>query len=615
LKIFCGSMILAAAFQAPAHSAEPTAKPLFGAQPCTSSESWTFNGAILEAKRDDFKAWRRGGIAPGGGVSEALATRRFAQNNETKFLGEYWISRALFDSKLPHIAFNGFASIASKPVTPETAGVQISALGCKLEIQSKYPAIALPEATVANLEAFRKNASTPAMREIVFRGAFLALDDHLGKTPVQRKRVTDEKAEQLAAILQGDGAYENLGLALKAAHVSDHATAVARYERFLADTSMPAPLKRFVNTARILLARELYASQQFEKASAQLKLVTKSANELSAALEELAWSQLMSDRLAESIGTAMNLQVGGLRHAYAPEAPMVAAMALNELCQYPESVRAIRTFQKNYEKSHAWLSAHPLDHLYPLAVQFLKRAPGLTVPDRVASEWVRSPLFIASQDELNLLFDEQDSTVALGRSGAKEQSKIAAELVLRAKPLPARLKAAKAKMKEGDRLPTLLRDDLLALKEMILRYRRLQQGAPVWHTILANYKKTAKATEKKLVATINADLKSRSQRMIGQLDDIAENIQMIEVEIYNGASQDIIWQNAHPEYKKIAQKLKDETSSENAQKGWDWGRAPASLDDEDGEVWEDELGSFAANLFDNCSSKDKYLAIRAGRRE
>ena len=36
--------------------------------------------------------------------------------------------------------------------------------------------------------------------------------------------------------------------------------------------------------------------------------------------------------------------------------------------------------------------------------------------------------------------------------------------------------------------------------------------------------------------------------------------------------------------------------------------------DENGEIWEDELGSFKANLFDNCSSKDKYLAIRVKRR-
>ena len=34
---------------------------------------------------------------------------------------------------------------------------------------------------------------------------------------------------------------------------------------------------------------------------------------------------------------------------------MVAAMAMNELCQYPDAVREITIFRKNYEKSFKWL--------------------------------------------------------------------------------------------------------------------------------------------------------------------------------------------------------------------------------------------------------------------
>ena len=116
----------------------------------------------------------------------------------------------------------------------------------------------------------------------------------------------------------------------------------------------------------------------------------------------------------------MNLNAGGLRHTFTPEAPMVMAMSLNELCQYPESVRAIHTFKKGYEKSFQWLQKNITGNLYPDAVQYVRRAQGATVPDRVASEWVRSPLFISSQDELNLLFDESESTAMLGRTGARE---------------------------------------------------------------------------------------------------------------------------------------------------------------------------------------------------
>jgi hypothetical protein len=249
-----------------------------------------------------------------------------------------------------------------------------------------------------------------------------------------------------------------------------------------------------------------------------------------------------------------------------------------------------------------------------LAVKYVKKTPGFNVPDRVAGEWVRSPLFISSQEELNLLFDEKESTVALGKSGAREQSKIAERLLLKAKDLPKRLADAKKKMKEGDRLPSMLLSDMLTLKEMIIHYRRLQQAAPVWRTILANYRKSVPATEKKLLGAVNQDLRDRSRRMLTQLEEIAENIQLIEVEIYNGASQDIIWKNAHPDYQKVAAKLTEEHHKEQAARTWDWGRTPAGLgmDDDGAEVWEDELGSFSANLFDNCESKDRYLALKMG---
>jgi tetratricopeptide (TPR) repeat protein len=575
-----------------------------GSDACTSSESWSFSGAVFESKRGDFVSGVHGSIAPVRGFSEALAMRRFAANTETRTLGEYWISRSLYDAKLMHIAYGGFVSIASRPVKPDTAGIQISAVECLLQIQSHYPAMSLPSPVVARIAELREQAASPQMRDVVWQAASAALRAQL---PVKHSSVT-----ALLEVLKGAGPYENFARALTAARDNDHNTSVTQMDHFFATPSLPPALKRFVGPAHILMARDLYSLQQFERASAHLKQIPKSSNDLALALEELSWAYLMNDRLPEAIGTAMSLQSGGLRHTYAPEAPMVMAMSLNELCQYPESVRAIRIFKKNYEKAFQWLQQNVGDSLYSQAIQYVRRAPGVTVPDRIASEWVRSPLFISSQDELNLLFDESEGTVALGHSGAIEQAKLAENVVQKAKTIPSRLRAAKAKMAAGDHLPDLLMADMLALKEMILHYRRLQQGAPVWHTILASYKKTAPSIKTRLISGINSDLKLRSGRMLAQLEEIAENVQLIEVEIYNGASQDIIWQNAHPDFKKMAAKMKDDRR-EPASKSWDWGKAQSGLEEEGGEVWEDELGSFAANLVDNCSSKDKYLAIHAGR--
>ncbi|MGK5084936.1 hypothetical protein WDW37_16735 [Bdellovibrionota bacterium FG-1] len=571
---------------------------------CSSSETWALTPSISESYQEKFKASLRGNLAPVRGFSEALAMRRFAKNAENRFLGAYWISRALYDAKLLHIALNGFISLASRPLQGETAGIQIAALECINQIHSKFPATPIPLSLISNLEGFEKQLPHPLLHETLWRAALYAMENYLGENRIE---------DSLLARLKGSGPYEDFALALKAARLNNHNEAVPRLDHFLNGSSTPMYLKRYINTAHILMAHELYVFQQFDRAGMHLRMVAKSSNELATALEELAWTQLMNDRPTEAIGTAMNLQAGGLRHTFTPEAPMVMAMALNEICQYPESVRAIRSFKKHYEKPYAWLTSHSLDDLYPTAIQYVRHAPDFTAPDRVASEWVRSPLFISSQDELNLLFDEQEATLALGRSGALEQAKIADVLLVKSRDIAVRIHGAHAKAKERAPLPPALIDELIALKEQILVYRRMQQAAPVWHTILANYKQTAKGIKKQLISTINADLKTRSQRMLTKIDEIAENIQLIEVEIYNGASQDIIWQNAHPDYKKLAQKLREDRYEGGAHT-WDWGRSPAGIDEEGGEVWEDELGSFAANLYDNCSSKDRYLALKSGRK-
>ncbi|MGZ3688034.1 MAG: hypothetical protein ACXVBW_07030, partial [Bdellovibrionota bacterium] len=103
---------------------------------------------------------------------------------------------------------------------------------------------------------------------------------------------------------------------------------------------------------------------------------------------------------------------------------------------------------------------------------------------------------------------------------------------------------------------------------------------------------------------INEDLRARTRHMKAQLDEITENLQLVDAEIFQGASGDIVWQNAHPDYQQVAARITKEANK--PQNNWDWGRAPSSA----GEIWEDELGSFQADLFDNCSSKEKYLALR-----
>ena len=223
----------------------------------------------------------------------------------------------------------------------------------------------------------------------------------------------------------------------------------------------PDSLARYNDSAHLLLSRAEYSVGQFDLSENELKLIQKKSNDLTDSLSELSWADLMQERYPEAIGTSMNLEAGGLRHTFAPEAPMVAAMAMNELCQYPDAVREITIFRKNYEKSFKWLEnwvANETNHsnlLYQQAIQFIRRKS--EVPDRVGGEWVRSPLFIASQDEINTYFDEKDTLPKVAPIAAASERAMAQEILKHARELKPELKIAKMKLKQGDQLPGKIR--------------------------------------------------------------------------------------------------------------------------------------------------------------
>jgi hypothetical protein len=585
---------------------------------CTPSESWHFGPTVYSEWRDEMNATLSGARAPVRGFAQALALRRLDYSPETKTLAEYWISRALFSGKLAHIAHAGFAHVAARPLgDAETAGIQFAALDCLDQIHARYPTLPLPANVTDRLAEYVAAAKGERQKHIAWEatGAFFRMQ-------LSEDRPRSE-LEPTLALLKGAGAQEQLARMLSSARKNDYAPTLKEAEKFLANPAMPKSLARYSDQAHILAARAYYGLQQYDRAEAHLKAVKKSSNELAHALSELAWSYLQNERYSEAIGTAVNLQQGGLRKTFVPEAPMVMAMALNEICQYPESVRAVGTFRKYYEKPFRWLKRWDetpdaqKPALYNLAVEHVRLAqsrlpaskqPPAAVPEKVGSEWVRSPIFISHQDEINLIFDERESTAGLQRSGASEQARAASSIRSLVAELKPKIRAARRGSQPGEPLPKSIRNQLNALRGHINDYRRLGRAAPAWRSLLANYRKGIGPREKKLIARINDDLAARSRRMLQQIGEIAENNQLIEVEIYNGASQDIIWQNAHPDYKEAAKKMKDDAQKQVGQV-LDWGRVPANSDD-GGEIWEDELGSFKANLYDNCSSKDKFLALK-----
>jgi len=71
----------------------------------------------------------------------------------------------------------------------------------------------------------------------------------------------------------------------------------------------------------------------------------------------------------------------------------------------------------------------------------------------------------------------------------------------------------------------------------------------------------------------------------------------------------MIWKNANPEYEEIAETLQDQTKDAPASKIWNWGKISGEMKVES-EVWEDEVGSFKADVYDNCNNKGRYLTLK-----
>jgi hypothetical protein len=585
---------------------------------CMPGESWAIETPTGDDYRDEFNSsvQEKKNVALSmassiRGFSEALALRKASQSPGEKLFAEYWISRSLFGLGLPHIAYSGFLAIAMKNPDLASMPIHAAALDCLLRIHLQHPSISFPTKALSSLkleldplvpEKIRKQTQEIAWDVATAGVQALVSDD----------RTTEAQVQALLSILDGGGAYESLAKALWSAKRNQHFKTIEALTLYFSQKT-PQSLNRYQDTARILLARAHYSVGEFDRASDDLKMVSRQSNDLADSLEELAWTSLMQEHYPEAIGTAMNLEAGGLRHTFAPEAQMVSAMAMNELCQYPDAVREISIYRKNYEKVYQWLQnwgALESDHsdkLYQQAVQFIHRKG--EVPDRIAGEWIRAPHFIASQDEINTLFDEKDALPKVAQSAATEQRVLATQILKDARELKPKLKIAKMKLKAGEELPSSMKEALTSLRKKVTHWRRLQLAAPLWVSVSNRFRGTIAPAQQSLIARIDTDIKTRNLRMLTQLEEITENIQLIEVEIYNGASQDIIWQNAHPDYKQVAKAIREDHDASARSKVWDWGRSLASSD-ENSEIWEDELGSFKANLFDNCSSKDKYLAIR-----
>lgn len=577
---------------------------------CSPGESWRFGSALPKDIKRDFERFNAPGASLAKSFTKALSARKRASTEEARVFTELWLAKTLYRMELYHAAQSGLSAIASYPTGEKLVGMQVAAVECLNRLQDKAPSLAFPMPVLGSLKTYpsslRKERDMHVLWEFATNAVVHQISEGEPEADIRRSM----------AALRGSGPYESLASGFLAAHLGKEKLVIEDVERFFKELSPTQAsygvLKSRVPQAKLLVARSYFELKQYDKAMAHFRGVDKGSNELASALSELSWSALMSGKYSDAIGAALSSNAGGLRKTFSPEAPMVMAMAMNELCQFPESLRAVDLFRKNYQTSYDWLSRSQGKALYPEAISFLARKDS-GVPVRVGSEWMRSPVFIASQQELNLLADERDGIVRVSTEGAKEMRELSSEIQHKAIKLQKRVADERGRQKVYmTGLKTLspnLRADIGKFAGEVSDYREMRAAGAAWRSIAKKHQAKMASTKEKLVSRINLDLAKRNSRMLNQLMEIAENNRMIEIEIYNGATQDIIWQNNNPGYNEVAEKLKEDHVKLASAEVWNWGHSPTDSENWQ-EVWEDELGSFKVDLYDNCSSKDKYLAIK-----
>ena len=134
---------------------------------------------------------------------------------------------------------------------------------------------------------------------------------------------------------------------------------------------------------------------------------------------------------------------------------------------------------------------------------------------------------------------------------------------------------------------------LLTAKKEIRRVIRFNQASKIMTNVVKKYGATIPSEKSKLVAKINRDLSLKNKDMLSLLKRVRENIDLIEVEVYNGASKEMARVES---LKKNPAAIAPQFENILA---WNWGRFPAS-DIDHAEIWEDEMGALKANITNHC---------------
>jgi hypothetical protein len=526
---------------------------------CTGSERWLpEKNALSRFVQNRIELTQKGvknGTPAAQSLLRALAVNRRKPLSRAAAIADYWTARALFESGLILQARQAFNKMVLTYKTDETFPFRSAAMSCLGRIHDKYPTLTLDSATLTEVQALLTARTVEAKQKVPFYESVLWSLERAG---------SDSEAKALSEHLKDGGFFEKVSTAILALRAGDDA-GVVRQIQFMADPLFARFSKPKRETWKLIFSMGLFNLKKRESAAYLFNRVSNTSNVFVAALAGEAWSYLGDHRYEEAIGAASNLVVGGLKKTFAPEGFETLSIALVETCNYSPALEALRWFRRAYEKPHRYLANLQAKgdsaDLYQLVTSFLQGKSD--VPERVGIEWIGDPIFLANQAEINAQIESVEAI---------------------------------EKMRKG--------------VDLAIADPKAKTQVAAWTTAWNTFSPTLEipadksaARKEQLIKEIQKSLRERNRQMSEKLDRIAENLQRVEAEAYESIGDRFIAETGPggaSSKAKDTQKLAKSKKNEGAV--WDWG-AYKSSDDDNGEVWEDELGALRANLKKTCETQ------------
>ena len=527
---------------------------------CTSDEHWDLGAWVPKKMREDHSK-------PPSGENDVIRILGEAYNlklnpklnrnrPELQLLADYMIFRSYYELKLYHFAERGFQSIVSQAVAAPTLEISLAALGCLNQVYHDHPTMAITFKAPPSLEKLDSRYMSKRERTGFIQGIFSIARAKLS----QRSKNMNVSLE--LALLKGSGPYEDFITLLEAGERGDDDQLFQSAKRLLSYKKLPDLIKKQMDGVHLNVARVYYNRGAYDASIREFKKVSQTSSYFSNSIADMAWAQLMLKNYSGAVSSGFNFRVGALKNDFAPDPIIVLAISLYENCHYQDALDNVKLFNKKYNRTYRQLydwyyqqRSAPIDY-YSILLKYLsKKASG--VPMNLALEWLRSPRFIAQQDEINLLFDESHAANQLVMSVTK--------------------RAGGAKKNERVFLLNL-RNALLALIKSVPR------------------------VQQKLIMRINAELLWRNYAMIGSLVESFENSQLLEAEVLRAMGENVLNKQQHIDYEDKVKKSVSKKKPADLVPLLSWGEF-SSDDKADPEIWNDEIGKIETDVTNICPKK------------